>query len=356
MAATEAERPFLLSTPNVNFMAESHRDPGFRESLLQSDHCCPDGMPIVWISRLLGIPIKQRVSGSDLFQTLRTDESPSRPLKVFLFGGSEGVAETVCNLLNARSSGLRCVGWFNPGVVTVDEMSENSVIERINVSEAGLLAVFLSAKKAQFWLHQNHDRLRTPVRAQFGATINYQAGIVRRAPIILQRLGFEWLWRIKEEPYLWRRYGRDGLFLLTTVITRLLPIAADFGWRRYIQKNEKEELSFWKHEHHGFITVGLIGFATKMHVMKSIEFFRSILVECRDVAVDISQTRSIDPRFFGLLLMIRKQLRKEGKHLKFTGVSKRMRRMFRLNGFEFLLESGSSLDVAVNPTRSKMSN
>ena len=110
MAAARAERPFLLSTPNVNFIAESQQDPRFRESLLQSDHCCPDGMPIVWISQLLGIPIKQRVSGSDLFETLRTDDSSSRPLKVFLFGGSEGVAETVCSLLNTRSSGIRCVG------------------------------------------------------------------------------------------------------------------------------------------------------------------------------------------------------------------------------------------------------
>jgi N-acetylglucosaminyldiphosphoundecaprenol N-acetyl-beta-D-mannosaminyltransferase len=342
IAAADTGKPFLLSTPNVNFMAESQRDPKFRETLLQSDHCCADGMPIIWVSRLLGIPIKGRVSGSDLFETLRADKSASRPpLKVFLFGGGEGTAELVCDLLNARPSGIRCVGWLNPGFGTVDEMSEARVIERINASEADLLAVFLSAKKAQFWLHQNHSRLRIPVRGQFGATINYQAGIVRRAPVIFQHLGFEWLWRIKEEPYLWRRYWRDGQSLARLVITRALPIAVDLVWRRYIQKNKKEELSFWKHDHQGLAVVGLVGFATKMHVLKSIAFFRSLLVERCDVAVDISQTRAIDPRFFGLLLMFRKELKKEGKVLKFTGVSKRNRRIFRLNAFEFLLESDS---------------
>jgi N-acetylglucosaminyldiphosphoundecaprenol N-acetyl-beta-D-mannosaminyltransferase len=342
MAAAEARKPFLLSTPNVNFMAESRRDPRFRESLLQSDHCCPDGMPIVWISRLLGIPIKQRVSGADLFEALRSHSS-SRPLKVFLFGGSEGVAETVCKLLNERPSGIRCVDWFSPGFGTVEEISDDKVIERINASNADLLAVFLSAKKGQFWLLQNHDRLYIPIRGQFGSTINYQAGTVRRAPKILQRLGFEWLWRIKEEPYLWRRYARDGLFLLTTVTTRVLPIAA-LGWRRYILNNKKEELSFWRHEHQGSSVIGLVGFATQMHVTKSIAFFRSILVGCRDVTIDVSQTRLIDPRFFGLLLMLRKQLANKGKTLKFAGLSKRSRRIFRLNGFDFLLESDSSLE------------
>ena len=348
MAAAGTGKPFLISTPNVNFMAESQRDPKFRETLLQSDHCCADGMPIVWVSRLLGIPIKERVSGSDLFETLRAGRSSSRPLEVFLFGGGEGTAETVCNLLNARPSGIRCVGWLNPGFGTVDEMSDARLIERINASKADLLAVFLSARKAQFWLQQNHTRLRIPVRGQFGATINYQAGIVRRAPVIFQRLGFEWLWRIKEEPYLWRRYWKDGQSLARLVITRALPMAFDLGWHRYFQKN-KEEFSFWKREHQGSVAVGLVGSATKMHVMKSVALFRSLLVDRCDVALDVSQMQSIDPRFFGLLLMLRKGLGKHGKVLRFTGVSKRTRRAFWLNGFDFLLESDSGFcdaDVA----------
>ena len=340
-AAAETDKPFLLSTPNVNFIAESQRDPKFRESLLQSDHCCADGMPIVWISRLLGLPIRERVSGSDLFEMLRADKSSSRPLKVFLFGGSEGVAETVCKRLNEQPSGIRCVGWFNPGFGTVDEMSEAKVIDIINASGADLLAVFLSAAKAQFWLHQNHNRLRIPVRGQFGATINYQAGTVRRAPEFLQRLGLEWLWRIKEEPYLWRRYGRDGLFLLSTVAARILPIAASLGWRRFVLKNPNEGLKIESRKDRGLIVMSLNGYATAAHVKQAIADFRDGLAEGNPVYIDLTKTQAIDPRFFGLLLMLRRQIFARGQRLEFIGITSKTKRIFRLNGFDYLLAADS---------------
>jgi N-acetylglucosaminyldiphosphoundecaprenol N-acetyl-beta-D-mannosaminyltransferase len=339
LAAATEDKPFLLSTPNVNFMMESKRDSEFRDSLLCSDLCCVDGMPIVWLARLFGIPVAERVSGSDLFDTVRSNCDPSRPTKVFLFGGGEGVAQSVCQIINAQPSGMHCVGWLNPGFGTIAEMSTPQIIQTINDSNADLLAVFLSAKKAQSWLVLNHNRISVPVRGQFGATINYQAGVVRRAPAILRRVGLEWLWRIKEEPYLWRRYWKDGLLLARLVMTHALPVAIGLGWRRYIKRNGNDELSIEKREHQGFIIVSLLGYATKEHVMKCIPMFRRSLAEHRDVAVDICQMQSIDARFFGLLLMFRKQLRKNGKKLKFIGASKRSMRMFRLNGFEFLLDS-----------------
>jgi N-acetylglucosaminyldiphosphoundecaprenol N-acetyl-beta-D-mannosaminyltransferase len=349
LAAIVEGKPFLLSTPNVNFMMESCGDTEFRESLLSSDLCCVDGMPIVWLARLFGIPIAQRVSGSDLFDTIRSHCDPSQPIKVFLFGGGEGVAETVSQLINARPSGMRCVGWINPGFGTIAEMSRPDIIQTINDSNADLLAVFLSAKKAQSWLMLNHERLKVPVRGQFGATINYQAGVVRRAPLILQRLGFEWLWRIKEEPYLWRRYWRDGLALGRLIITRAIPVAVGLAWRRCTQKNG-EELSLMKHERDGFAVVSLIGKATNANVIKSISVFRSLVAEERSVAIDISQVTSVDPRYFGLLLMLRKQIKRNGKILKLTGVSKRSRRIFRTNGFEFLLKPEIDLAVGRRPS------
>jgi N-acetylglucosaminyldiphosphoundecaprenol N-acetyl-beta-D-mannosaminyltransferase len=344
LGAVGEGQPFLLSTPNVYFMTESNRNAEFRESLLSSDLCCVDGMPIVWLARLFGIPITQRVSGSDLFDTIRSDCASTQPIKVFLFGGGEGVAQTVCQIINAQPNGMHCVGWLNPGFGTIAEMSAPSVIQKINSSSADLLAVFLSANKGQSWLLLNHNHLRVPVRAQFGATINFQAGTVRRAPVIFQRFGFEWLWRIIEEPYLWQRYWKDGLLLTCLAITSALPIALDIGWRRYVQKNRSEELSYWKREYLGSVVIGLVGFATKMHVSSSIAIFRCLLAERRDITIDVSQTRAIDPRFFGLLLMLRKQLREGGNILRFAGVSKRSRHIFRLNGFEFLLDPGPSLD------------
>ena len=91
MAATKAA-PFVVSTPNLNFLVNSQNDPEFRESLLLSDLCPADGMPIVWIARLTGVPIKHRTAGSDIFEALKARPRPKRPLKVFLFGAKESVA------------------------------------------------------------------------------------------------------------------------------------------------------------------------------------------------------------------------------------------------------------------------
>ena len=139
-------------------------------------------MPIVWIARLIGVPVTQRVSGSDIFDALKSEERLARQLKVFLFGGPKGVAAAAARTLNSGPSGLRCVGAMEPGFGTVEQMSQDHIIEEVNASEADFLAVSLGAKKGQLWLHRNHHRLTIPVRSHLGAVINFQAGTVKRAP------------------------------------------------------------------------------------------------------------------------------------------------------------------------------
>jgi N-acetylglucosaminyldiphosphoundecaprenol N-acetyl-beta-D-mannosaminyltransferase len=174
--AAQGTTPFLISTPNLNFLVNSLSDTSFRESLLRSDLCLSDGMPIVWIARLMGVPIKNRVAGSDVFDAL-VDQSRARPLKVFLFGGAAGVAVAASRALNARSSGVHCVGLLYPGFGTVEEMSHDDIIETLNSSGAELLVVSLGATKGQSWLLHNHDRLKIPVRVHLGADIHLEARI-----------------------------------------------------------------------------------------------------------------------------------------------------------------------------------
>src|SRR5262249_24596164 len=117
-AAAARTTPFLLSTPNLNFLVNSQFDTEFTDSLLESDFCPADGMPIVWIARLMGVPIKKRVSGSDIFDALKARQRYGRRLKVFLFGGGEGLAAVAGRSLNAARTGLSCVGTMNPGFGT----------------------------------------------------------------------------------------------------------------------------------------------------------------------------------------------------------------------------------------------
>jgi N-acetylglucosaminyldiphosphoundecaprenol N-acetyl-beta-D-mannosaminyltransferase len=239
--------------------------------------------------------------------------------------------------LNALSLGLRCVGTLNPGVGTVDKMSSENTIHAINASGADLLAVFLSAKKAQSWLLQNHDRLRIPVRAQFGATINFEAGTVNRAPLILRRAGLEWLWRVKEEPYLWRRYWNDGKSLLGLLLTGVLPLVLDTLWTRLHSKRTGEDMRIETREYDNTTVVHLTGFAIAAHIDKAICAFRKALDRGKAIDVDLAGIRMLDPRFFGLLLMVRKQLKRRGQELRLMRPSPAIVRAFRRNGFEFLL-------------------
>src|SRR5215469_15903236 len=128
-AAAACDAPFTLSTPNLNFLVTSQSDAEFRETLLLSDLCPPDGAPILWIARLLGVPLKQRIAGSDLFDALKLS---SNPLKIFLFGGAQGVATAAARALNNGPGSLRCVGTFNPGFCSIDEMSRSDIIDRVN--------------------------------------------------------------------------------------------------------------------------------------------------------------------------------------------------------------------------------
>jgi N-acetylglucosaminyldiphosphoundecaprenol N-acetyl-beta-D-mannosaminyltransferase len=229
---------FLISTPNLNFLVGSPSDPEFRESLLDSDLCPPDGAPIVWIARLLGLPIKERAAGSDQLKA----GTRRRRLTIFLFGGAKGVAAAAARTLNAEPGGLNCVGTMDPGFCEVSEMSQDHVIDAINSSGADLLSVSLGAKKGQLWLHRNHHRLTIPVRAHLGAAINFQAGIIKRAPAMMRAWGLEWLWRIKEEHHLLKRYLNDGFALLRLLLTRILPLAVLTRWHRFRHNKKSEDL------------------------------------------------------------------------------------------------------------------
>lgn len=339
--------PFLISTPNVNFLINSQESPEFRESILQSDMCLADGMPLIWIAKLLQVPINERIAGSDLFGRLKSAAGRSRPIRIFLFGGGDGVAETVCKKLNAEKCGLQGVGVLNPGFGTIEEMSSAPIIDAINSSRPDLLAVFFGAQKAQTWLMHNHHRLQAPVRAQFGATINFEAGTVKRAPHFMRSTGFEWLWRIKEEPYLWRRYWSDGRALLKLMLTCVLPLMIDARLRQ----RKPGGLSTKLQEGPNTCTVFLAGDAVAQNVDQAISHFRNALNGRKQLIVDISEVRSIDSRIFGLLLMVKKILASRGMRLSFVGASAELRRTFRLNRFEFLLSRECDTDSSIGASR-----
>jgi len=340
-AAAQASAPYLISTPNLHFLVNSGTDQEFRESLLESDLCPPDGMPIIWIARLLGLPIKGRTAGSDIFEALKSRSDGPRPLRVFLFGGREPVAAEAARRLNAGLTGLSCVGWLCPGFGNVEALYQDHFFDQINASGADLFMAALGARNGQLWLHRNHSRLRIPVRAHLGATLNFVAGTVKRAPNIMRKAGMEWLWRIKEEPSLFRRYWHDGGVFLRLLATRVLPLAIRSRWLQMAAHLSRHDFVILSAQDGDQLTVELSGYATASRVPEAIKCFRKAVASRRRVVIDLSQARAIDTRFFGLLLMLRRELKKSGCALQFRGASRRLRRLFRLQAVEFLLSAGN---------------
>jgi N-acetylglucosaminyldiphosphoundecaprenol N-acetyl-beta-D-mannosaminyltransferase len=327
--------PFLISTPNLNFLVNSQSDSDFRESLILSDLCTADGMPIIWIAWLTGIPIKYRIAGSDIFDALKAEQSSAHPLRILFFGGAEGIAAAASRVLNGQPSGVFCVGSLYPGFCSVDEMSRDEIIDNINANAADFLVVSLGAQKGQLWLQRNHHRLGIPVRAHLGASINFQAGTVRRAPPIMRKLGLEWLWRIKEEPHLWRRYWNDGRVLLRLLFTHALPFAFWAWWLRLKYERRGDDLTITQADGHESVTVSLSGPANARHVDKAIPTFRKAIATKKRITLDFSNTRSIDARFLGLLLMLKKKLKSTGATITIVGLSPGLERIFRLNRLDF---------------------
>jgi len=336
-AAVASRVPLLISTPNLNFLGKSQSDPEFRETLLMSDLCTADGLPIVWIARFLGIPIKGRVAGSDIFEELKMQYASRDPLSVFFFGGAANVAASACRAVNAEALGLYCVGSLQPGFGSVDEMSSNDTIDYINSTDADFLIASLGAQKGQSWLYRNHGRLRVPVRAHLGATMNFQAGVIQRCPKIMQRLGLEWLWRIKEEPHLWTRYLNDGSLLIFLLLTRVLPLIVESRRLRRKYRNENQQATVGHVQTNGSIRLTLFGSATINNLDNIITAFASAVDKKRAVLIDLSNVRSVDARFLGLLLVFRKALRSNGTSLTVLNLPTHLKKIFQFHGLRFLM-------------------
>lgn len=330
-AAIREQRRLFVSTPNLNFLIACQADEAFRRSVIESDLSVADGMPLVWMSRMLGIPLPERVTGSGLFESLRGNPPPpgDTPIRVFIFGGPPGAAQAAGERINAHSPGMRCVGYETPGFGSVADMSGDDLMQRIEQSGADFLLVALSAQKAQAWIMHNRARLTVPVICNMGAVVNFEAGTVRRAPLWLQRTGLEWVWRIREEPMLWRRYWRDGKACLRLAFLQLLPYVL---WLRlHRPAPSAQPVIQYRHDAQGshVAIVGSVPDSIPQALRESID--RALARE-GDLTIDLTALTYLGPCFAGEMLTLESRLKARGDTLRLVGLSARTRRLLDWNG------------------------
>jgi len=225
--------PRYVATANVDFLVNTLswipgkiRHYELYQALNNADLITADGMPVVWLSKLLMTPIKERVTGADLVPRLAKAAS-TRGVGLFFLGGADDVAEKAANKLSAQNPGLKIAGCISPQINL--NKTDNSIIEQINQSGADILLIALGNPKQEIWFQRNKHRLNIPVSIGVGATFDFIAGTISRSPIWMQKMGLEWIYRLAQEPRrLWKRYCVDfakfgflaGLFILSKAKTK----------------------------------------------------------------------------------------------------------------------------------------
>jgi N-acetylglucosaminyldiphosphoundecaprenol N-acetyl-beta-D-mannosaminyltransferase len=205
-------------TVNLDFLAIAARQEQFRETINRADLAVADGMPLIWLSRLLGEPLPERVTGNEIVDQC-CGLAAERQSGVFLLGAAPSVAHRAARTLLKRYPGLEIAGVYSPPFGPLGEAENERVLTTIRRAAPEFLFVALGAPRQDFWIAEHRKLLRVPVSMGVGCVLDILAGAVSRAPIWMQQAGLEWTYRLAQEPRrLWRRY-------LVNDLSRLGPLA-----------------------------------------------------------------------------------------------------------------------------------
>jgi N-acetylglucosaminyldiphosphoundecaprenol N-acetyl-beta-D-mannosaminyltransferase len=201
-AAIRAKRPLGIVTPNAEFVMAAQQDSRFRATLNASSLAIPDGAGLLLAGRLLRTPLREQVAGTDLADRL-AGLCAAEGRRLFLLGAPPGVAEAAAQRLAERHPGLIIAGTF-----AGDGSPSGDAETRARLRQAGRVDVVLVAygmKKQEAWLARNQPELGIPVAIGVGGVFDFFSGRVPRAPALVRRAGFDWLFRLIVQPWRWRR-------------------------------------------------------------------------------------------------------------------------------------------------------
>ena len=205
----ESRQPHYLVTANVDFLVQAQEDVELRRILFDAHLVLCDGTPLFWASRFLGNPLPERVAGADLVPLLLR-VAAEKKYRVFLLGATPESAQQAVDNLKKRHPDLIIADHYSPPFNKLLEMDHDEIKRRIVAAKPDLLFVSLGCPKQEKWIAMHYRSLGVPVCAGVGATIDFLAGRVKRAPRWMQRICAEWIYRLAQEPRrLFKRYFKD---------------------------------------------------------------------------------------------------------------------------------------------------
>ena len=219
----QREQQYVCVT-GVHGVMESQRDPALRAILCRSGLTTPDGMPLVWLSKLQGFRHVERVYGPDLMLAICA-RSLEKEYRHFLYGGNEELVEALATRLRQRYPGLQIVGAHAPPFRPLTPREDAEVVRIINDASPDVVWVGLSTPKQERWMAEHHGRIAAPVMVGVGAAFDFNANRKKQAPRWMQRNGLEWLFRLRQEPRrLWRRYVLNNPRFIALVLLQTLHL------------------------------------------------------------------------------------------------------------------------------------
>lgn len=187
-------------TPNVDHIVQLEKGGELVEIYKHADLILCDGKPLVWISKWYRTPIKEKISGSDLFPRL-CERAAKNGYRMFFLGAAEGVAAKAAVNLSNRYPGLQVVGTYSPPFGFEKDREElHKIIEMVKEARPHILIVGLGAPKQEKFIYHFRELLHVPISLGLGASLDFEAGNIKRAPRWMADHGLEWLYRITQDP------------------------------------------------------------------------------------------------------------------------------------------------------------
>ena len=321
-----------IATVNVDFLIKAQEDETLRHLLQEADLCTADGMPLIWASNFFGTPLKERVAGSDMLPLL-AERAAQKGLTLYFMGAREGVAAKAADILRQRHPQLQIVGtsspYWKPG-----QAMDQAVLDEIKQLKPDILLVAFGNPKQELWIKEYGQEVGVPVMIGVGASLDFVAGTVKRAPTWMQKTGLEWLGRLAQEPKrLAQRY-----------LSNFAYFPQIFQQWRAVRSQDHSTAPFGV----DYRTIGetaILNIKGRFDYAQCKRFatFAQYAIDNRpNITVNLAQLEYLDCAAAGALLQFVNTAHRNGSRVRFVGIQRPHFRLFQLLGLTEALQISSA--------------
>ncbi len=222
LAMTKLRKKSTINFVNAHCVNNAWRNPDYRAAIKASDRLLPDGSGMRIAAKLSRVALGQNLNGTDLFPII-CEKAAQRGLSIYLLGGRSETAERVATTMVERFPNLKIAGTQHGYFA---KQQSGDIIAKVNSANADIVLVGFGVPIQELWINMHRSSLNAPVVMGVGGLFDYYAGNVQRAPKMMRQIGFEWLWRLMQEP---RRLARR--YLLGNIVFLLLALLYAFSLR-----------------------------------------------------------------------------------------------------------------------------